>query len=316
MGGDRGVGVVVDAEHRASAAEEERAAVTEPAADVEEAPRADAVEHLAVAGGVQRQQRVGGLALDGTLSGESQPVTFRGDGAGSLRTPWRTTQTPGGPSVRMRDPGQARRSRRVGRAAPHPHARVARPRRRRGRRLRAARDHGRPALGRGRHRGHDPHVLRAGPSAGEQPRRRPRHPPGRPLPRVPAGDLQRGRPAGTARATGSSRSGTACRSGRRCGPRGPRVVFLHHVHGAMWKMVLPPNLADVRRDRSRSASRPRSTGAAASSRCPSRPGDELIDELRFKPSRVSVVPPGIDPRFSARRRAARPDRRSSSPSAG
>ena len=26
---------------------------------------------------------------------------------------------------------------------------------------------------------------------------------------------------------------------------GPRVVLLHHVHGAMWKMVLPPNLAGV-----------------------------------------------------------------------
>ena len=30
---------------------------------------------------------------------------------------------------------------------------------------------------------------------------------------------------------------------------GPRVVFLHHVHGAMWKMVLPAEPRDVRRDR-------------------------------------------------------------------
>ena len=27
--------------------------------------------------------------------------------------------------------------------------------------------------------------------------------------------------------------------------RGPRLTFLHHVHGAMWNMVLPPNLAAV-----------------------------------------------------------------------
>ena len=27
--------------------------------------------------------------------------------------------------------------------------------------------------------------------------------------------------------------------------RGPRIVWLHHVHGAMWKMVLPPKLAGL-----------------------------------------------------------------------
>ena len=109
MGGDGGGRVVVDAEHRAAAAEEQRAAVTQSAADVEEPTRADAVEHLAVAGGVERQQGVGGLALDGTLSGESQLAPFGPDGAGSLRTPWPTLAPTLWPSwgIWQRRPGSA-----------------------------------------------------------------------------------------------------------------------------------------------------------------------------------------------------------------
>ncbi len=78
---------------------------------------------------------------------------------------------------------------------------------------------------------------------------------------------------------------------------GPRVVFLHHVHGAMWKMVLPPNLATFGETVEKRIAPPiyrrsRIITLSESSR------DELIHDLKLKPSRVSVVPPGIDPRFT------------------
>ena len=60
---------------------------------------------------------------------------------------------------------------------------------------------------------------------------------------------------------------------------GPRVVFLHHVHGAMWKMVLPPNLAAFGETVEKRIAPPlyrrsRIVTLSESSR------DELIDELR------------------------------------
>jgi glycosyltransferase involved in cell wall biosynthesis len=65
----------------------------------------------------------------------------------------------------------------------------------------------------------------------------------------------------------------------------------------MWKMVLPPNLATFGETIEKRIAPPlyrrsRIVTLSESSR------RELIDELKFKPSRVSVVPPGIDPRFS------------------
>ena len=79
--------------------------------------------------------------------------------------------------------------------------------------------------------------------------------------------------------------------------RGPRIVFLHHVHAEMWKMVLPPNLAKLgdtieRRIAPPVYRRSRIVTLSESSR------QELVHELGFKPERVSVVPPGIDPVFS------------------
>ncbi len=78
---------------------------------------------------------------------------------------------------------------------------------------------------------------------------------------------------------------------------GPRVVFLHHVHGAMWKMVLPPNLAAFGETVEKRIAPPiyrrsRVITLSESSR------QELIHDLKLKPGRVSVVPPGIDPRFT------------------
>lgn len=79
--------------------------------------------------------------------------------------------------------------------------------------------------------------------------------------------------------------------------RGPRVIWLHHVHAEMWQMMLPPPLATVGDLIERRLAPPlyrssRVVTLSASSR------HELVHELGFRPERVSVVPPGIDPRFS------------------
>lgn len=79
--------------------------------------------------------------------------------------------------------------------------------------------------------------------------------------------------------------------------RGPRLTFLHHVHGAMWKMVLPPNLAGIgdtieRRIAPAVYRRSRIVTLSESSK------DDMVHQLGFRPDRVSVVPPGIDPHFS------------------
>ena len=52
--------------------------------------------------------------------------------------------------------------------------------------------------------------------------------------------------------------------------RAPRIVFLHHVHGEMWDMVLSPTLARSAA-RSNPGSRRPSIDAARSSRSPTRP---------------------------------------------
>ncbi|MFP5577219.1 MAG: glycosyltransferase family 4 protein [Acidimicrobiia bacterium] len=79
--------------------------------------------------------------------------------------------------------------------------------------------------------------------------------------------------------------------------RGPRITFLHHVHGEMWKMVLPPRLAAMgdlleRRIAPPLYRRSRIVTLSESSR------DDMLAQLRPVPARVDVVPPGIDPRFS------------------
>ncbi|CAN5841482.1 glycosyltransferase family 4 protein [soil metagenome] len=78
--------------------------------------------------------------------------------------------------------------------------------------------------------------------------------------------------------------------------RGPRVVFLHHIHAEMWRMVLPSNLAvlgDImeRRVAPRLYRHSRMITLSASSKA------EML-ELGFRDERVDVVPPGVDPAFS------------------
>ena len=79
--------------------------------------------------------------------------------------------------------------------------------------------------------------------------------------------------------------------------RGPRLTFLHHVHGEMWRMVLPPNLAEVGDTIERRLAPPlyrrsRIVTLSASSKA------DMVSQLGFRPERVAVVPPGIDARFS------------------
>jgi glycosyltransferase involved in cell wall biosynthesis len=76
----------------------------------------------------------------------------------------------------------------------------------------------------------------------------------------------------------------------------PRAVFIHHVHGDMWQSVLPRTLASMGRFVERRVAPPlyRSTPVVTlsdSSR------QVIIDSLGFDPSRVTVVPPGVDETF-------------------
>ncbi len=78
--------------------------------------------------------------------------------------------------------------------------------------------------------------------------------------------------------------------------RGPRLVFLHHVHAEMWGMVLPPTLArlgDVteRRIAPRFYRHSRVVTLSASSR------SEIVEMLGLRADRVTVAPPGVDARF-------------------
>jgi glycosyltransferase involved in cell wall biosynthesis len=78
--------------------------------------------------------------------------------------------------------------------------------------------------------------------------------------------------------------------------RGPRVVFLHHVHAEMWGMVLPPTLARIgdaveRRIAPPFYRRSRIVTLSESSR------QEIVDLLGFRADRVTVARPGIDPRY-------------------
>jgi glycosyltransferase involved in cell wall biosynthesis len=79
--------------------------------------------------------------------------------------------------------------------------------------------------------------------------------------------------------------------------KGPRIVWLHHVHAEMWQMTLPPRLATMG-SALESKVAPhfyRRTPIVTLSESSKR---ELVEELRFKPERVTVVSPGVDPRFS------------------
>ncbi len=78
---------------------------------------------------------------------------------------------------------------------------------------------------------------------------------------------------------------------------GPRIVFLHHLHAEMWDMSLPPRLARVGRAVESQLAPPlyRRTPIVTLSESSKH---ELVDEMGFPETGVTVVPPGIDPEFS------------------
>jgi glycosyltransferase involved in cell wall biosynthesis len=79
----------------------------------------------------------------------------------------------------------------------------------------------------------------------------------------------------------------------------PTVVFLHHVHAEMWRMVMPENerLAKAGEFLEAKLAPPlyRRTPIVTLSESSKA---ELVHDLGFRPERVTVVPPGIDPRFT------------------
>jgi glycosyltransferase involved in cell wall biosynthesis len=80
--------------------------------------------------------------------------------------------------------------------------------------------------------------------------------------------------------------------------RCPRVVFLHHVHAEMWRMVLKPEiLARLGEMLEFSVAPPvyrrsRIVTLSSSSK------QEIVDMLRLPERNISVVPPGVDRRFT------------------
>ncbi|HEY6624417.1 MAG TPA: glycosyltransferase family 4 protein [Acidimicrobiales bacterium] len=79
--------------------------------------------------------------------------------------------------------------------------------------------------------------------------------------------------------------------------RSPRVVFLHHVHAEMWKMVLPSGLAQLGHAIEHQLAPPiyrrsRIVTLSSSSK------DEIVSRLRIPADRVMVSPPGVEPAFS------------------
>jgi glycosyltransferase involved in cell wall biosynthesis len=79
--------------------------------------------------------------------------------------------------------------------------------------------------------------------------------------------------------------------------RVPHVAFVHHLHAEMWRMVLPPNLARLGELVEYRLAPPVYRNSAVVTLSPSA-REELVRELRLRPDRVHVVPPGVDPRFS------------------
>jgi glycosyltransferase involved in cell wall biosynthesis len=77
----------------------------------------------------------------------------------------------------------------------------------------------------------------------------------------------------------------------------PRVVFLHHVHDGMWDMVLPPRMARVGKLMERRLAPPLYAGTSIVTLSQSS-RRTIVETLGLPPGQVSVVPPGVDGRFS------------------
>ena len=87
---------------------------------------------------------------------------------------------------------------------------------------------------------------------------------------------------------------------------GPRTTWIHHVHRDMWEMVLEPGLARVGKFFEHRIAPPlyRSTPIVTLSESSRR---EIVEYLGLPSERISVVPPGIDERFTPQgRRSPKP----------
>lgn len=79
--------------------------------------------------------------------------------------------------------------------------------------------------------------------------------------------------------------------------RGPRSIWLHHVHGPMWGMTLPRPIAGFgNMIESRVAPRLYRNQPIVTLSESSR--SEIVDELGMDPAKVSVISPGVDPYFT------------------
>ena len=78
--------------------------------------------------------------------------------------------------------------------------------------------------------------------------------------------------------------------------RGPRVVFIHHVHVDMWELSLGPTLATIGRTLERRAA-PLYRGTTILT--PSEGSrQQIMEYLRLPGTKVEVVPPGVDADFT------------------
>jgi len=79
--------------------------------------------------------------------------------------------------------------------------------------------------------------------------------------------------------------------------RNPRIVFLHHVHGQMWRMVMNPAVLGRLGEVLESRIAPpfyRNTPVVTLSESSRQ---DIISSLGLPAANISVVPPGVEPRF-------------------
>jgi len=79
--------------------------------------------------------------------------------------------------------------------------------------------------------------------------------------------------------------------------RSPQITFLHHVHDEMWRLVLPRGLADAGHLLEHRLAPPfyrkgRIVTLSHSSK------QEIVERLGLPAERISVTPPGVEPRFT------------------
>jgi glycosyltransferase involved in cell wall biosynthesis len=79
--------------------------------------------------------------------------------------------------------------------------------------------------------------------------------------------------------------------------RRPTVTWLHHVHDTMWDMTLPPRLARLGR-RIEFGLAPRLYRQTPIVTLSSSSKQELVQKLHLAPEQITVVPPGVDARFT------------------